>query len=258
MRSLLALLALPAVLAGHNAHVNHRDVAKRASGDLSKRAQFPNTRWTFYSTGLGACGKTNQDSDFIVALSQDNFGTAYPSPDCFKMITMTYGGKTTQAQIVDACPGCPPNGLDLSPGLFSFFADQGLGVITGSWSFADGSGGGGGGGDDTPTTKKTTAQPTPTTHTTTHTTPTTTTHTTPTTTTHTTPSPSPSPSPPTSSSAAPPPSSSAKPSPSPSAPSSSSAPAASSAPATGPENLDAFAQILLELTNVVVAGANAN
>ncbi|KAJ7632446.1 expansin family protein [Roridomyces roridus] len=240
MRSLLALLALPAVLAGHNAHVNHRDVAKRASGDLSKRAQFPNTRWTFYSTGLGACGKTNQDSDF-------NFGTAYPSPDCFKMITMTYGGKTTQAQIVDACPGCPPNGLDLSPGLFSFFADQGLGVITGwRWRLTR-----------LPprrrrrslrllrTPPRTPLQPPPPL-------------------TRRQPPPpilrraSPSPSPPKSSSAAPPPSSSAKPSPSPSAPTSSSAPAASPAPATGPENLDAFAQVLLELTNVVVAGANAH
>ncbi|KAF8217375.1 hypothetical protein K438DRAFT_1455643, partial [Mycena galopus ATCC 62051] len=55
---------------------------------------------------------------------------------CFKQITMTYNGKTATATITDSCPGCPTNGgLDLSPGLFSFFADQSLGVISGDWSF---------------------------------------------------------------------------------------------------------------------------
>lgn len=75
---------------------------------------------------------------------------------------MTYNGKTTSAQIMDEvrllrfslkilysninqCPGCPYGGLDLSTGLFQFFASESEGVIYGTWSFADGSGGGGGG-----------------------------------------------------------------------------------------------------------------
>ncbi|KAF8212414.1 RlpA-like double-psi beta-barrel-protein domain-containing protein-containing protein [Mycena galopus ATCC 62051] len=252
MRSTLCLLpfALPLVLASHQPNVNHRELAKRAKGDLlDKRDQFDGARWTFYSTGLGACGGTNSDSDFIVALNQDTFGYSYPSQYCYKKITMTYNGKTTTATIVDSCPGCPSSGgLDLSPGLFSFFADQSEGVIYGDWSFADDSGSGG---DDTTTStteKKTT--------TTTHTTPktTSTTHTTTHTTTKATPS-----------------SSSVSKSASSSAPASSSAAKSSSAapaPSTSAtvegaigtnsqsstENLEEFSQAFIALTNLVIAG----
>lgn len=38
------------------------------------------------------------------------------------------------------CPGCPPGGLDLTEGLFAFFAPLGLGVLSGSWTYSDGSG----------------------------------------------------------------------------------------------------------------------
>ncbi|KAF8217397.1 RlpA-like double-psi beta-barrel-protein domain-containing protein-containing protein [Mycena galopus ATCC 62051] len=174
MRSTLSLLpvAFAALATAHQPRVNHHALAKRANGDLlDKRDTYNGARWTFYSTGLGACGGTNKDSDYIVALNQDTFGNDYPSQYCNKQITMTYNGKTTTATIVDSCPGCPSNGgLDLSPGLFSFFADQSEGVIYGDWSFTDGSGGGSGG-DTTTTTKKTTTTPPPPPPTTTHTTP---------------------------------------------------------------------------------------
>ncbi|KAJ7285665.1 hypothetical protein C8J57DRAFT_1285493 [Mycena rebaudengoi] len=165
----LLLAALPFVLASaHHPNVNHRELAKRAKGDVEKRGA--DARWSFYATGLGACGGYNNDNDFIVALNQQTFGYSYPSKYCNKMITMTYGGKTTQAKIVDSCPGCPYRGLDLSPGLFSFFASQDKGIIYGDWWFSDGgdSGGGGGGGEDPkpdppakPDPPKTTPKPDP-------------------------------------------------------------------------------------------------
>ncbi|KAF7363294.1 hypothetical protein MSAN_00984600 [Mycena sanguinolenta] len=263
MRSALTFLpfALPLALAVHNPSSNHRELAKRARGDLLEKRAFTDVRWTFYSTGLGACGQTNSDSDFIVALNQDTFGTSYPSPYCFKKITMSYGGKTTTATITDSCPGCPsPGGLDLSPGLFSFFASQDLGVIQGTWSFEDGSGGGGDSGDDTTTstTEKKTTTSTTTTH---HTTTSTTTHTTPTTTSHTTTTSST-----TSSSSKPAPSSSSSSKQSSSAAPSSST-ASSAAPSatiegalgnsnSSPENLAGISQGFLGLAGVVVAGAN--
>ncbi|KAJ7273543.1 RlpA-like double-psi beta-barrel-protein domain-containing protein-containing protein [Mycena haematopus] len=256
MRSVTTLLplALPLVLATHQPNLNHRELAKRARGDLEKR-DFTNARWTFYSTGLGACGGYNSDSDFIVALNQDTFGYSYPGQYCYKKINMSYNGKSTTATIVDSCPGCPsPGGLDLSPGLFSFFASQDLGVIQGTWSFADDS-------DNPPpptTTKKTTTHHT-TTSTTTHTTPTTTSHTTPTTTTtHTKATPTSSSSSKSSSSATP-----------------SSTTASSAVPSStvtveggladasgtvasnsGPENLGEFSQAFLGLAGLVVAGAD--
>ncbi|KAF9547117.1 hypothetical protein CPC08DRAFT_648849 [Agrocybe pediades] len=100
----------------------------------SLQRRFDNARFTFFEVGLGACGKTNVDSDFIVALNSAQYdGGAH----CFQEITITVGGKTLAAQIVDECPGCPEFGLDLSPGLFDFFASPDVGLLTGSWDFVN-------------------------------------------------------------------------------------------------------------------------
>ncbi|KAH8112509.1 RlpA-like double-psi beta-barrel-protein domain-containing protein-containing protein [Phellopilus nigrolimitatus] len=101
---------------------------------------FQNARFTFYDVGLGACGLTNQSSDFIVALNSQQFGSGYPGPNCFKEIEIHYNGKSHTAEIMDKCPGCPYGGLDFSRGLFDYFASEDLGVLTGSWSFTNGSG----------------------------------------------------------------------------------------------------------------------
>ncbi|KAF5358472.1 hypothetical protein D9756_001903 [Leucocoprinus leucothites] len=128
---------------GHQAR-SHQSIARRAGGDMQTWKRFSSSRWTFYDVGLGACGKHNVPSDFIVALNSAQFGGGYPGPHCFEFITMTYKGKTARAQIMDECPGCPYGGLDLSEGLFKHFDSLDLGVLSGSWTF----GGGGGGGDD--------------------------------------------------------------------------------------------------------------
>ncbi|EJC98558.1 uncharacterized protein FOMMEDRAFT_161373 [Fomitiporia mediterranea MF3/22] len=101
--------------------------------------EFSNARITFYNAGLGACGETNNDNQPILALNTAQFGNGQY---CNKEITITANGKTKDATIKDSCPGCPFGGLDLTPSLFSFFADQGAGHISGSWKFKDGSGGG--------------------------------------------------------------------------------------------------------------------
>jgi len=161
----LASVAIPlAVNADQNLKARHHDIAARSESNstLTKRAQFSNTRFTFFDVGLGACGKWSKASDFMVALNDKQFGGGYPGPNCFKTITISYGGKTTQAQILDECPGCPFGGLDLSRGLFDFFAPESAGVIYGSWSFG-GNGGDSGGGDDEPKTTHTTKKQDPTT-----------------------------------------------------------------------------------------------
>ncbi|CAL1704218.1 unnamed protein product [Somion occarium] len=142
-------LALPFMAASQPAHGNaharrHNEIAQRARGDVSSHLykRFSGIRFTFYDVGLGACGKWNQPDDFIVALSAINWGDGYPGPQCFKSITISYGGKTAQATIMDECMGCPDHGLDFSRGLFNHFASEDAGVITGEWWFNDGSGGG--------------------------------------------------------------------------------------------------------------------
>lgn len=89
----------------------------------------------------------------IVALNVEQFGPGYPGQYCFKTITISVGGVTTQATVVDKvrltpasyissldvfgtqCMGCPWGGLDFSAGLFSFFAPQSEGVLYGEWWF---------------------------------------------------------------------------------------------------------------------------
>ncbi|TFK42954.1 hypothetical protein BDQ12DRAFT_677080 [Crucibulum laeve] len=155
--SSLSLLSLAVPLAavaegGHgNIHLNrHHDLSKRASGDMHVYKRFSSSRWSFYDVGLGACGQHNTENDFIVAMNTPQYGSGYPGPNCFKTITMTYGGKTATAKVMDQCPGCPWGGLDLSRGLFRYFASEDAGIIYGEWSFNSD----GGGGDGTPTTSK--------------------------------------------------------------------------------------------------------
>nr|KAG8950187.1 hypothetical protein FRC03_012944 [Tulasnella sp. 419] len=91
--------------------------------ELTKRLDNKG-RATWYNVGMGACGKHNVDSDFIVALNSPQYGSGYPGPNCFKEITLSYNGKTAQAMIMDECPPCPSGGLDLSPDLFEYLAND--------------------------------------------------------------------------------------------------------------------------------------
>ncbi|KAJ7487633.1 RlpA-like double-psi beta-barrel-protein domain-containing protein-containing protein [Mycena galericulata] len=86
------------------------------------------TRPTHRYFSSGACGGTNTDSEFVVALNIPQWDNG---ANCYKEITITYNGKTTNAQIVDQCQICPDGGLDLSRGLFTFFEDPSVGIIHG-------------------------------------------------------------------------------------------------------------------------------
>ncbi|CAL1704219.1 unnamed protein product [Somion occarium] len=121
---------------------------------LERRAQFANARFTFYKAGLGACGQVNGNDDFIVAMNVPQFNEGH----CFETITLSYEGKTTQAQVVDECMGCPFGAIDLSPGLFSFLTNGNMdaGAILGEWSFGKGD-------PPKPTTTSTPPPPPPTT-----------------------------------------------------------------------------------------------
>ncbi|KAN0077249.1 hypothetical protein V8E55_011104 [Tylopilus felleus] len=131
--SLAISLIAPSLGHAHQAKRNHvhrhSDLARRDPGELDTYKRQGGDRFTFFADGLGACGIFNQPTDFIVALNSAQFSQAM----CFVEITITIGGLSTQAQITDECPGCPPGGLDFSQGLFEFFADLSVGVLYGSW-----------------------------------------------------------------------------------------------------------------------------
>jgi len=96
---------------------------------------------TFFSTGLGACGTTNVDTDFIVAVSLDRFdavstGNSNTNPLCGRKVQISFGGATAIATIVDRCTGCAEDSLDMTPSLFQVFAALSVGRIHGiRWNF---------------------------------------------------------------------------------------------------------------------------
>ncbi|KIK93652.1 hypothetical protein PAXRUDRAFT_828753 [Paxillus rubicundulus Ve08.2h10] len=96
---------------------------------------------TYYETGLGACGITNTDTQYIAAVSHLLFD-AYPgydgvnpndNPVCNQKVTATYQGKSVQVTITDRCTGCALTDLDFSPAAFDGLADPSLGRIAISW-----------------------------------------------------------------------------------------------------------------------------
>jgi len=99
---------------------------------------------TYYETGLGACGVTNNDGQNIVAMSKLLFDT-YPgyngvnpnqNPICGKKLTAHYQGKSVTCTIMDRCVGCAYNDLDFSPGAFNQLANPAAGRIDGvTWDY---------------------------------------------------------------------------------------------------------------------------
>ncbi|KAK5125465.1 hypothetical protein LTR85_000574 [Meristemomyces frigidus] len=66
------------------------------------------------------------------ALSDSNWDD---SGNCGGCAAVTYGGKTITAMIVDQCPGCGTNHLDLFPDAFSALAAESVGVIDVTWDY---------------------------------------------------------------------------------------------------------------------------
>jgi len=91
-------------------------------------------RGTWYTTGLGNCGWTNTNSQFVVAMPQSLY-EANNGSNCGQMVQISYKGKTVEAEMVDSCPGCGGNDLDMSQATFEHFAPLSVGVIEIEWNF---------------------------------------------------------------------------------------------------------------------------
>lgn len=94
---------------------------------------------TYYDVGLGSCGWTSSPSDSVVALSHlymDNPANPNNNPLCGRTISISYGGKQTQAEVVDTCEGCSIESIDMSDSLFEYFEDLSVGRVSGvEWWF---------------------------------------------------------------------------------------------------------------------------
>jgi hypothetical protein len=70
---------------------------------------------TYYDVGLGACGKTNTNSEYVAAASHSLFDREHP---CGRKIRISYQGRSADVTVVDRCGGCAEDDLDLSPTAF--------------------------------------------------------------------------------------------------------------------------------------------
>ncbi|KAF8469404.1 RlpA-like double-psi beta-barrel-protein domain-containing protein-containing protein [Russula ochroleuca] len=98
---------------------------------LEKRVTYSG-RGTWYETGMGNCGWENNDNQLVVAVSESVYSNGV---HCGKTVLVHSGGKTAQAEVVDSCPGCGENDLDMSPAMFQHFSGLGTGVISIQWSY---------------------------------------------------------------------------------------------------------------------------
>ncbi|EGO00617.1 hypothetical protein SERLA73DRAFT_159370 [Serpula lacrymans var. lacrymans S7.3] len=99
---------------------------------------------TYYAAGLGACGITNTDADYICAVSHELFDQ-FPgydgqdpntNPVCGLKITLSYQGKSVTVEVTDRCTGCDMTSIDLTPTAFGQLADLGVGRLWGmTWTW---------------------------------------------------------------------------------------------------------------------------
>jgi len=98
---------------------------------------------TFFDVGLGACGKTSANTDYMVAIGWqlfDSFSNGDPNPNhnpvCGRQIRATFGGKSVTVVVLDRCGGCQPDDLDFSPSAFDQLANPDAGRLHNvQWQF---------------------------------------------------------------------------------------------------------------------------
>jgi len=92
---------------------------------------------------LTACGITNNDSQFIAAVSEQLFDQFTPGGNpnknslCNRQAKVTYQGNSITVTITDRCVACAPNDLDFTITAFKALgADPATGRINGvTWEF---------------------------------------------------------------------------------------------------------------------------
>ncbi|KAL8739004.1 MAG: hypothetical protein Q9181_000286 [Wetmoreana brouardii] len=95
---------------------------------------------TFYDTGLGACGWTNDGTaENVFALAHGMMGEqSNGNPFCGRSAEIELDGKKAVGKLVDKCGGCEGQSIDLSHKLFQALAPESMGRISGvKWHFID-------------------------------------------------------------------------------------------------------------------------
>ncbi|KAM5543881.1 hypothetical protein V8D89_002498 [Ganoderma adspersum] len=93
---------------------------------------------TYYTPGVGSCGRNNVESDFIVAVDHATI-TSFPgaganpnlNPMCGRKMRVTHGKQSVVVTVVDTCPGCAVGSVDLTPAAFKKLGPLSVGRIHG-------------------------------------------------------------------------------------------------------------------------------
>ncbi|GAA5990653.1 hypothetical protein JCM10908_003172 [Rhodotorula pacifica] len=105
-----------------------------ASGSSSSTTYSGQATFFYQDGNAGACGTTHADSDKIVAVQTEMYGSG---GFCGKtvVITNTDNGKSVTATVADECPGCSSSAsLDLSTGTFDAIASEDTGEVPITWT----------------------------------------------------------------------------------------------------------------------------
>ncbi|KAL3456570.1 RlpA-like double-psi beta-barrel-protein domain-containing protein-containing protein [Aspergillus heterothallicus] len=98
---------------------------------------------TYYDPGLGSCGIMSTASEKICAVSHVVFDAALTSanpnenPLCGLKLRIRRGDRTVDVAVVDRCPGCNVNDLDVSSAVFEELGDLAEGRVLVDWSWLD-------------------------------------------------------------------------------------------------------------------------
>ncbi|CEL59831.1 hypothetical protein RSOLAG1IB_03765 [Rhizoctonia solani AG-1 IB] len=110
---------------------------------LVSRATSHKGGWaTYYDTeeGRGACGRYNHNQEHVVAIGKPLWdstqGRGGASTLCGRTATVKWKGKSVRVRVVDECPVCGYNDIDLSPAAFQRLANKDVGKLDGiAWKF---------------------------------------------------------------------------------------------------------------------------
>lgn len=98
---------------------------------------------TYYDPGLGSCGVSSKSSEKICAVSHVVFDAASTSenpnenPLCGLKLRIRRGDKSVDVKVVDRCPGCSVDDLDVSSAVFEELGDLAEGRVTVNWAWLD-------------------------------------------------------------------------------------------------------------------------
>ncbi|KAF2093818.1 hypothetical protein NA57DRAFT_80820 [Rhizodiscina lignyota] len=101
---------------------------------VADNAEMANTicgQASWYEVGLGSCGVTNTDNDWVVALPANE-------RTCGRKVKIYQPGTQIvhHATVVDTCPGCTGvRKIDLSPVVFKQFEPLNNGIFNMCWAY---------------------------------------------------------------------------------------------------------------------------